>query len=325
MRKIFLAKLAGQTDEKICEALKWVGWENIIGPDSRVFIKPNLTFPTYKPGVTTSPEFMEALIKTIKTRSNNITVGETDGGYYAWKAETAFRGHRLDEICKKYSVRLVNLYDVGSEVVEFRVRSKRFEIPLPSLLLHDIDVFISVPVPKIHCMTGVSLGMKNQWGCILNPMRLRYHHAFSDLVVAINRMLKPAIVIADATYMLDRNGPMYGDPVHTDMIIAANDIGAFELVTCNLMGVDPNKIPYLAAAKREGILPSSLDEISINNDLQKFITQKFCLKRTFWNWLALAAFNNYFLTKLVYDSFMAGPIHKVLYAIRGKPDERGYI
>lgn len=323
MSKVFVSKISGKLEEKILESFQWIKWENIIHPDSKIFIKPNFTFPVYKPGVTTSPEFLESLIKVLKTRCNKITVGETDGGYHAWKAEVAFKGHRMYEICEKYSVKLLNLYDTKLENIEFKIKSKKIKIPLPSLLLHDTDVFISVPVPKIHCMTGVSLGLKNQWGCILDPMRLRYHHIFSELIVAINKLLKPAIVIADASYMLDRNGPMDGDVLQADLIITSNDIGAFELVVSSIMGIKPDKIKHLKVAKREEILPNSLQNVIINENLDKYY-RKFYLKRTLQNWLAFAAFNNYFLTKMVYDSWLAGPIHKLLYAIKGKPSERTY-
>lgn len=84
-----------------------------------------------------------------------------------------------------------------------------------------------MPVPKIRCMTGLSLGFKNQWGCIPDTMRLRYHHIFDDAIIAINKILKP-VVISDGTYFLDINGPMEGVPVKMDLIIASNNVGAFD-------------------------------------------------------------------------------------------------
>ena len=320
-RKFFISKVHNELKEKLQESLMWMDWERIVHPDSRIFVKPNLTFPSYKPGVTVSPEFLETLIGTLKTRCNRIIVGETDGGYYTWKAGEAFQGHRLDEICKKYDVELVNLSEVEAERVVLDLSSEKVEIPLPALLLHEVDTFVTVPVPKVHAMTGVSLGLKNQWGCIADPMRLRYHHLFNKMIVAINKLLRPAMVIADATYMLDINGPMFGEPVRMDLIMAGNDIGSFDLTTCMIMGIDPRKISHLMWARREGLLPASVDEVSINTDLDWFY-RKFHLKRTAQNWMAFLAFNSHFLTRLVYDSPTAGPIHTLLYAIRGKPTER---
>ncbi len=49
---------------------------------SRVFIKPNLTFPTFKPGVITNPACLEQLIIALKDYTDDITVGEADGGGY---------------------------------------------------------------------------------------------------------------------------------------------------------------------------------------------------------------------------------------------------
>ena len=43
---------------KIREALAFVDTRSIIGPSSRVFTKPNLTWRTPTPGVTVRPEFI---------------------------------------------------------------------------------------------------------------------------------------------------------------------------------------------------------------------------------------------------------------------------
>lgn len=48
--------------EAIRNCLKWVDWEARIPPGSRIYIKPNLTFPEYRPGVTTSPHFIATLL-----------------------------------------------------------------------------------------------------------------------------------------------------------------------------------------------------------------------------------------------------------------------
>src|SRR5688500_14282943 len=55
----------------------------------RVAVKPNLTFPTHRPGVTTSPAVLRTVVQLLVERSNQVFVVESDGGYGAWDCERA--------------------------------------------------------------------------------------------------------------------------------------------------------------------------------------------------------------------------------------------
>ena len=323
MKRVYISRFdkTSTLQEKTLQALDWVEWETLIKPDSKIFIKPNLTYPFYKPGVTTSPAMIEALVSVLSNRCSNIMIGESDGGSHAWKAEEAFEGHDLFNIATKYNVRLVNLCKIPSEYVETSVAGKRVKVHMPSLLIHDTDVFITMPVPKVHVMTNVSLGFKNQWGCIPDVMRLKYHYQFNRKIVAMHKFLKTKIAIFDGTYFLDSTGPMDGDAIPMNLLIASNDIGAGSLACCKIMNIDSRKVKHFQIAKKEGMFPSSIEEIEFNDNIEKFSNQQFKLERSILNYMALAAFNSKWGTNLVYLSPLAGPIHKVLYAIRGEPSD----
>jgi uncharacterized protein (DUF362 family) len=321
-RRFFVAKIEGRLHTRVGECLEFLNWEEIVGSDSRVFVKPNLTYPHYKPGVTTSPEFLRALISILRTRTSHITIGESDGGYHSWKAEEAFAGHNLDVLSTQYDVQLINLSRVESLPIEFSSGLRRHRIFLPTLLLRETDVFISVPVPKMHCMTGVSLGMKNQWGCIPDTLRLLHHHIFDRAIVEINKMLRPQLILGDGQFMLDGNGPMYGRPVPMDLVLGANHLGTFEYATCVLMGVRPNHIGHLRLAQKQGLVPRSLAGVRLSDEVEKYRTHDFHAARTLRNWAVLPAFHSHILTRLLYVSRFGRAIHKVWYGWKGKP---GYV
>lgn len=97
MHKAYIAQVADSVDSKLNElssALQWMGWADI-KPGSKVFIKPNLTYPFYKPGVTTSSQAIEALVSILSAQTPNITIGESDGSSHAWKAEDAFHSRQF--------------------------------------------------------------------------------------------------------------------------------------------------------------------------------------------------------------------------------------
>ena len=323
MKRVYVSKFNDVTEmcEKMAQALEWIGGYSMVRAQSRVFIKPNLTYPFYKRGVTTSPEVIEAIVAALRNQTSNITIGESDGGGKdSWTADEALQGHNLLGIAEKYNVGLVNLSRVPSQYVETTVEEEVIGVDLPSILLNEVDVFITVPVPKLHHMTGVSLAFKNQWGCIPDRMRMRHHPEFAQKVIAINKLLNPRMAVFDGTYFLDGLGPVEGNPVKMDLLIASNDIGAGTLACCEIMGYDLYQSKHLRTALKEGLMPSSLSECEMNTSIEAYDSHKFRLtKRPLQSWAALWAFNHRFGTNLFYLWPTAKPLHKLLYLLKGHP------
>lgn len=321
MRRVFLAQLGTDGDAMVrtlVNGLAWLGWGTTMQPGARVFIKPNLTWRTPVRGVTTSPEAIEAVVRVVRDSTSRVTIGEADGGYHTYKAEEAFASHGLFRLAKRYGVEVLNLSGVATERATTPVAGREISLELPSVLLHEIDVFITIPVPKVHAMTGVSLAFKNQWGCLAGTMRLRNHPQFAHKVVAINKLLRPRLAVYDGRHFLNINGPMAGEPVPMNLLVASGDIGAGDYVCCQLMQIDPARIRHLRVARQEGMFPASGTEVEASQDPGVW-ARPFRLRRTLLNWLALAAFHSDLGTRLFYDSRLAGPLHTMLYGLRRHP------
>jgi uncharacterized protein (DUF362 family) len=319
MHRVWISKVAGDLDREMESALEWLDWRSVIGADARVSIKPNFTYPTYKAGVTTSPAMLEALVRALRARTKHINIVESDGGCGAWRAEEAFQGHGVFDICHRHSAHAINLSVYPREEVATKVAGCQLRVEVSTLLTRETEVFITMPVPKLHAMTGVSLGFKNQWGCLPDVKRLRHHADFAHRVLAINKILKPRIAVFDGTWFLDRSGPLEGDPVRKDLLIAANDVGAGSLAGCELMGIDPRSIAHLRLAIAEKMMPATLAEVRLNAAIEQFIGPAFHLHRNILQWLTLAVFHSRLATIALYDSPLASPLHELLYWLRGRP------
>lgn len=317
--RVVLERINDNPARAVRAALEQTGLIGRVASSTRVVLKPNFTYPYYKPGVTTSPLVIRETVRVLREYTSHIAIVETDGGYGAWKVSEAFEGHDTFELRDEFGVEIVNLSDEAREMITFISGGQTHQLPLPTRLLHETDLLISLPVPKIHCMTGLTLSYKNQWGCIPDSMRLRRHYIFDDAIVAINRALKPA-VLADGAYFLDSNGPMEGDAVRMDLIIGATDAGAFDLYVSELMGVPWQRVGHLRRAVQLGDMPSSLKDIEYNVPPASARTRVFHLKRTLRNWIALSGFRSRFLTWFGYESWFGRVVlHPVLYAFAGKP------
>lgn len=318
-RKVVLHPIADSLDDSVRMALHDLGILASLNADSRVALKPNLTYPYHRPGITTSPAVLRSTVRVLRDYTAHIAIVETDGGYGAWKATEAFNGHQLYDLRDEFGIEVVNLCDEPSEMISFVSRLRRRALPLPLRLLRNTDVFLTMPVPKIHCMTGVSLAFKNQWGCVPDVMRLRRHYIFDDAIIAIDEALRPA-VLADGTHFLDDNGPMEGRPVPMNLIIAADRAGSFDRYVTELMGVPWKRIGHLRAAVAAGAMPADITEIQCNVPPEKARCHVFRLHRTVRNYVALTGFKSRFLTWFGYESWFGRVVlHSVLYAIVGRP------
>lgn len=304
------------------DASKQIGLEEDAKSTRAVFIKPNLTYPVFKKGVTTRVEFVEALVRAL-TKINpalKIYIGEGEGGYNSFSMSEAFKNMGFLEIEKRFpQVRIINLSKVPSKEVEIETPKGPYRIALPGLFFEEIDFSISCPLPKIHCMTKITLSYKNQWGCLPDIMRLKNHYMFDYIIPKVSNVLKFKYAFLDGKYGLNNNGPMVGDPVEVNWFVASNSLGAFDRVVSGMMGFDWQQIGHLKMAEQYGFMPEK-DEIQIIGDPDS-LRRKFILKRNFWNYPALAGFHSKHLTHLFYFSMWAKLLHDIMYTFRKRPIE----
>ncbi len=317
--RVFIERINQDYLAQIQEGLSFIDIKGKVKSGDTVFIKPNLTFPHYCEGVMTSPVCLEQLVVALKDYTRNIIIGESDGGgYNRFSMEEVFDKTGIRAFAKKHDVKLVNLSKLDSRNIHFQYKSREFAVPLPQLLLDEVQLFITVPVPKVHSNTGVSMSIKNQWGCIQEPsLRLKLHPYFKKVILEVNKALNVRVSIIDGRYGLNRNGPMRGDAVKLDWLIVANNILAADVACCTLMGIDPFSVNYLEYYKKSDPI-SDLKDIQLSQAYENFMSTKFYLKRDFWDYPGYFAFRSSFLAYLAYHSPLSRILHKGLYLFRDK-------
>lgn len=307
--------------EDISKSLEFIEWSKHFSNNSTVFIKPNFTYPFYKEGITTNPEVLRILLGLLKDKVGRVIVGESDGGNHSFTADRAFKGHGMPEICRETGAELVNLSSIPAETVEGTVQGKNVKVQLPSLLLHDVDCFISVPVLKVHVMTTVTLSMKNLWGCYPDTMRCLHHKDLSRKLPLITKSLNPQIVLIDGTYALDGHGPMYGTPVETNLLLSANNPVVADALGSAVMEVPVSNVEHITMAEKEGLGTTDLSRVTINSDWKQY-SRKFESEKTILDNLAWILFNNETCAKIVMDSPMTSFIYSIGTKLRNADEQR---
>ncbi len=315
--KVFLSKLADGYPTPVAGGLAAVGFFDTVRPGATVFLKPNFTFPTYRPGVMTSFACIKAATECLIERGYKVIIGEAEsGGYNPFSMDAVFEQMGMNELARQTGARLVNISFTEPEILKIKVGLRKLSIPVPKLLLHEIDAFITMPVPKIHMNTRVSMSIKNQWGCIQDPAeRLKLHPFFAEVIFEVNRRLPKAFSIIDGRFGLNGTGPMRGDVVDLNWLLVSNDLVAADRVCCDIMQIDEQSVRYLQYFRRQGWW-TPFSDISLNQDLETFRTVQFYLTRKWTDLPGLACFNSSFLAWLGYRSPLAGLAHRLLYLFR---------
>jgi uncharacterized protein (DUF362 family) len=317
--KFYISNWENIDKDLLYSAISSVSKLDDIRNGTRIFIKPNFTFPFFKKGVTTPPDLIKATVEIMVDLGANVTIGEGGASLNVFDLQGSFADHGLYDLEKKFGIKITHLREEKLEYLNFGTKRAGRNIPIPKILLEDTDLFINLPIAKVHSMTTVTLAFKNLWGCIAAHKRFLFHPAFNDIIAGLSKMLPPQIVICDGRWVLTDNGPMFGVTKRGQFLATANDTGVFDIGMCRLMGYDPLKINHLRHMIRMGLAPISYKEIECNSDPAEFRPCEFVLNRTLQNYIALAGFKSSFITWFGYDSFASGLLHKILYAIKPNP------
>lgn len=267
---VHIGEIKNDLKSTLHEGLEFIDWGQYIDKGSTVFIKPNFSLPYYREGVTTNPELLKHLLELIKSRTDRVIVGESDGGNHSFTADTAFKHFGMHEICDPLGVKLVNLSTLPYEIIESEVLGKKVKVMLPRMLLEEINCFISLAVMKVHAMTGVSLSIKNLWGCWPDTMRGLHHQDISYRLALLTKLLNPRIAIIDARQGLSEHGPVYGDLIKMNLLITANNVVAADTMAVNLMRRQIEKINHIQITKATGIGTTNLEDIKTNTNWENY-------------------------------------------------------
>jgi uncharacterized protein (DUF362 family) len=296
--------------EDISNSLEFIEWRKHLSNDSTVFLKPNFTYPYYKEGITTNPSVLKEILAILKDRAGRVIVGESDGGNHSFTADQAFKGHGMPEICKETGAELVNLSTLPSRYIEDTIQGKRVKVQVPNLLVDEIDCFLSVPVLKVHANTIITLSMKNLWGCYPDTMRCLHHKYLSRKLTLLTKVLNPKLVVIDGTYALNGHGPMFGDAVKADLILAANNPVVADAFGTTIMGIPVSRIEHITIAEKEGLGTTNLKDVQFNDDWKKYQMQ-FEVNKTILDRLSMVLFNSECMAKIVMDS----PVKPIIYGV----------
>ena len=259
------------------------GMAAFVAPGQRVLLKVNLLSRALpERAVTTHPEVVRALIRSVRDAGGIPVVGDSPGGPNTLaQVRRVWNETGIAAVCEEESAELVlfddrctrvaapggllySSFTVGAEVVE-------------------ADVLITVPKFKTHGLMMFTGAVKNLFGCIPGLQKAQYHltvpdrHDFGEMLVDLALACRPALSVMDAVVGMEGEGPAGGDPRHIGALLASADPFALDVVASAMAGLDPLEVYTVRAAAGRGLGPSAVGEIDVSGDWRSFAPSSFAL------------------------------------------------
>jgi uncharacterized protein (DUF362 family)/NAD-dependent dihydropyrimidine dehydrogenase PreA subunit len=243
------------------------GMKAFVRPGQRVLLKPNL-LGGFAPerAVTTHPAVVRAAILLVREAGGRPLIGDSPA--MASLAQ-AIRGSGLEPVIRETGAEVLEL----SEVHEFDVPDHKVtpRLKLARALL-EADVLISLPKLKTHGQMTFTGALKNQYGCIPGALKSQWHFRLqqpewlASLILDVNRAVRPALTIMDAVIGMEGPGPGSGNPRFIGALLASRDLAAVDTLACHLIGLDPMRVPLLAAAREQHFGQTEMEHIQVAGD-----------------------------------------------------------
>ncbi len=273
------------------------GLEGIIAKGDKVMLKVNLVgedSPSGE-GENTDVRVVKALIKIIHEFTEGdvtIIVGEgsarsnddVNSSTSVW-ANSGYRDLLTDAYLSGINFSLLNLNQTYNDLEEVDLGENGTAAPHDykyhvHKALHDIDVYISVPVLKIH-NTGITASLKNQIGIApgayygYNKTKgtayygglkhdVGHRRWTTEEIVDLSMIAGIDFVVVDAIMCLEKQKTYNGsNQVRFNTILAGKDPVAVDHVCTRLFCMNPDDIAHITLAEKVGLGTNDPDKINI--------------------------------------------------------------
>ncbi|MGD8545987.1 MAG: DUF362 domain-containing protein, partial [Candidatus Bathyarchaeota archaeon] len=188
-------------------------------------------------------------------------------------ADEAFQKFGYTKIEKKYAqlgfdISLVNLSHSPTNSVELDGLHLR-DLKLPEIVV-GLKYFVSVAIAKTHGLTFITATLKNLFGLLPRKDQSFYHRYINEVIVDLNRFVKPNFCLVDARVGLEGwAGPKTR---RLDVIVMGRKPVSVDATIARIMGFNPEKIRHLVEAEKYGLgsLNPEVLGLSIDSAMVKF-------------------------------------------------------
>lgn len=254
----------GEPEQLARQALAALGgMQSFVPKGANVVVKPNIcvAYHTYEYAATTNPWLVGALVKmAFEAGAASVQVFDYPFG---GSADEAYARSGIEEQVKANGGQMMPMPSFKYVMTDIPqgVNLKKIKAFQDAL---QADVLIDVPIAKHHSEAGLTLGMKNLMGLVLD--RGAIHVNLGQRIADLTTLFRPKLTVVDAIRILTKHGPSGGnlnDVKKLDTLIVSPDIVAADSYATTLFGLQPDDIEYITAAAKMGLGNKDLKSLRI--------------------------------------------------------------
>jgi len=249
-----------QAIEKGLEAIG--GLSTLVKEGSIVVVKPNIGWDrTPEQGVNTNPTVVAEIVKQCyKCGAGEVRVFDNSNA----NVKASYRLSGIPKAAELEGAKIITIS--GGHFKQVSVPDGQIVTEFPYCKhMEDADVVINVPTLKHHCITTLSLGLKNLMG-LVGGTRSKWHAQIGYRLVDLWTVVRPQLTILDATRMLTAHGPWGGslkDVKWTNTIAFSTDPIAIDAYGAKLFGINPMLVKGIPEGAERGLGQADLSKVDI--------------------------------------------------------------
>jgi uncharacterized protein (DUF362 family) len=241
------------------------GMSNFVSKGQKVVIKPNIGWDVVpEKAANTNPKLIGRIVEhCFKAGAKEVYV--FDNTCDDWVK--CYKTSEIEKLAKS----------AGAKVVPGNSESYYHEISIPgaerlkSAKVHELilesDIFINVPVLKVHSSAKMTASLKNLMGVVWDRRfwhTNNLHQCIADFGL-YNRV--PDLNIIDCFNVMVKNGPRgvsLADVVKMQAQVISTDMVAADTAAAKMLGMDPMQIDYIPLAHGLGVGSMEIEKMNIN-------------------------------------------------------------
>jgi len=243
---------------KVSEAINLIGGFEL-KKGAKVLVKPNL-LGDHKPedAVTTHPFVVEAVVRILKEKGADITIGDSCGMGVIGGTRAVLETTGMNNVAKKHNIKALAL-ETKTKVITDN-NAKILKTMRVSSIAEEADLIINLPKLKTHSLMRYTGAVKNIFGIIPGGNKPGYHSTapredeFGNLLVDIYQNFTPELSIMDGIVGIEGNGPGSGGiKKQAGIILASKDAVCLDIVASKIIGFEPLEIRTTKYAIERGV------------------------------------------------------------------------
>ncbi len=245
-----------------------------------IMLKPNLLVgATPDKVVNTHPAVFSAVAKHLQATGAQLSWGDSPG---FGNALAAARKVGIAQVAEALGITYADFAE--GRQVSFPEGELIKQFVIASAVL-DADGLVTLPKLKTHALTRMTGAVKNQFGCIPGMLKGEFHmrmpdiERFAQMLVDLNRLLRPRLAVMDGVIGMEGNGPRGGDPRHVGVIMISDDLVAIDAAACRVMNLDAGLVGTITHGEQWG-LGSASDITFVGDDIDEFVVSDYDVNRS---------------------------------------------